>query len=60
MLLKGFFYVVEFYCLVGGGICVVGVLVDYYCWVMGWNDKLIEGFYVVGNLMVWLDNGVFM
>lgn len=60
LFLEGFYYVVEFSWLVSLGIVLVGVVVDEYVCVVGWNGEIIDGFYFVGNLVVWFDNGVVM
>jgi 3-oxosteroid 1-dehydrogenase len=59
-LLKAPFYAVELHRMAGGGIASNGVLGDHHCRAIGWDDKPIEGLYVVGNSMARMDNGAIM
>jgi 3-oxosteroid 1-dehydrogenase len=59
-LVKSPFYAVELHRMAGGGIASTGVLADYQCRVIGWDDKPIEGLYVAGNSMARIDNGAIM
>jgi 3-oxosteroid 1-dehydrogenase len=59
-LVKSPFYAVELHRMAGGGIASTGLLADYQCRVIGWDDKPIEGLYVAGNSMARIDNGAIM
>src|SRR3546814_18983879 len=46
--------------MAGGGIAATGVLADEHCRVVDWNNKTIDGLYVVGNSQARMDNGALM
>lgn len=59
-LLQAPFYAIPLHRMAGGGIAATGVLADEHCRVVDWNNKTIDGLYVVGNSQARMDNGALM
>jgi 3-oxosteroid 1-dehydrogenase len=54
------FYAVELTRMGGSAIPSTGLLTDYHCRVMGWDDKPIEGLYAAGNSVARMETGAVM
>src|SRR3546814_12220115 len=59
-LLQAPFYAIPLHRMAGGGIAATGVLADEHCRVVDWNNKTIDGLYVVGNSPARMDTGALM
>jgi 3-oxosteroid 1-dehydrogenase len=54
------FYAVELRRMGGSGIPSAGLLADHHCRSIGWDEKPIEGLYVVGNSAARMETGAVM
>jgi 3-oxosteroid 1-dehydrogenase len=54
------FYAVELSRMGGSGIPSAGLLADHHCRSIGWDEKPIEGLYVVGNSAARMETGAVM
>jgi 3-oxosteroid 1-dehydrogenase len=59
-LVKPPFYAVELRRMGGSGIPSAGLLSDHHCRSLGWDEKPIEGLYVVGNSAARMETGAVM
>jgi 3-oxosteroid 1-dehydrogenase len=57
---KAPFYAVELHRMGGSAIASAGIVADQHCRALGWDDKPIEGLYVVGNSVARLETGAMM